>query len=244
MQYHRAALRRARVERRELRSHILVRQAMEAVAAHPLLVQRRGQREHLRDFRIAAMEGGVEACHLRQLRQPLQQEADGRQVVRLVQRRKRDVFLECGQNGAVEHDRLRVFEAAVHHAMTDTDESMVGEFRPDESDQMIERAFVAKLRALVPLPFPKHTSVDAFCGEARRRVQPLSLSARDKIQSIALRCVQRELEARRSGVEDGDRVHWFRTTPCCPLRAAPSRPALRPHTTRAASYWSRLGSSE
>ena len=73
---------------------VLVRQAVEAVAPHAALGDRRGQRERLRDRGLVAMERGVEAGDLRQLRRALEQRPDRRQVVRLVQRRERHVFLE------------------------------------------------------------------------------------------------------------------------------------------------------
>ena len=69
------------------------------------------------------MEGRVEACHLRQLRQPLQQEPDGRQVVRLVQRRERHELLERVEHCGVRAHRPRVFHAAVHHPMSDAGEA-------------------------------------------------------------------------------------------------------------------------
>ena len=67
---------------------------MEAVAPDTGFSQLRGQREHLRQRRIAAVEGGIEAGDLRKLRRALHQAPDRRQVMRLVQRRERNQFLE------------------------------------------------------------------------------------------------------------------------------------------------------
>ena len=65
------------------------------------------------------MERGVEAGDLRQLRQAREQEADRREVVRLVQRRERHVFLQRVDDRGVDARRLRVLEPAVHDPMAD-----------------------------------------------------------------------------------------------------------------------------
>ena len=65
------------VERREHRRDVLVGEPVEAVAPDARLVQLLGEREALGHGRHAAMEGGVEAGHLRQRRIELAQGADG-----------------------------------------------------------------------------------------------------------------------------------------------------------------------
>jgi hypothetical protein len=80
------------------------------------------------------------------LRRALEQHADRRQVVRLVQRRQRNVLLERRDDRRVQQHRRCVFETAVNDAMADADQPMVGEPGPDERDQVIERAAVAEAR--------------------------------------------------------------------------------------------------
>ena len=72
------------------RGDVLVRQAVEAVALHAGLADLARQRHQLGDRRLAAMEARVEAGDLRHAGQPLGDRLDGREVVRLVERRERD----------------------------------------------------------------------------------------------------------------------------------------------------------
>ena len=53
---------------RQHRGDVFVGKAVKAVAPYPLLVERVGQRKGLLDLRRGAVEGGVEARHLRQIR--------------------------------------------------------------------------------------------------------------------------------------------------------------------------------
>ena len=85
-----SARRRLRVESRQHGGDVLVRQAVEPVAPDARLVQLGRQRESLRDVGIGPVEGGVEAGDLRQIRHPLQQQGDRRQVVGLMQGGERD----------------------------------------------------------------------------------------------------------------------------------------------------------
>ncbi len=75
-------------------SDVLVGEAVKSVAANALRVERFGNRKAVGDLRMAAMEGGVEAGDLQQLRLPLQDRADWRQVVGLVQGGERHETLE------------------------------------------------------------------------------------------------------------------------------------------------------
>ena len=77
-------------------------------------------------------------------------DADRREVVRLVQRRERHELLERRQHRRVDAHRLRVLEPAVHDAVADADQAVLGELLAQERDQVIERAVVAELDALAP----------------------------------------------------------------------------------------------
>ena len=225
---------------------------MEAVAEDAALGDRLRQRERLRDRRLAAVERGVEAGHLRQLRQPLEQHPDRRQVVRLVQRRERDVLFERREHRRIDAHRLGVLEAAVHDPMTDADEPVLGEPLTQERDEVIERAVMTERDALAPRLLVDGRAAAVLGNEARRRVQPLGLPARDEREALRAVGEQRELEARRARVQYGDRIgHVSARPPCGHLRDglagrfAPrvARPAPRCRRTRAASSPSRRGSS-
>ena len=71
---------------------VFVGQAVEAVAAHPSVVETAGQAEHLGEFRLRPVERRIEAGHLRDLRRRLGDGADRREVVWLVERGERDQF--------------------------------------------------------------------------------------------------------------------------------------------------------
>ena len=97
---------------------------MEAVAAHALGIEaapgshsgpraRRG-----RDGRRCRSRRPAAAPGMR-----VEQRADGREIVRLVQRRQRNVAFEPSEHVVVDQDRPVVFRAAVDHAMPDRDRS-------------------------------------------------------------------------------------------------------------------------
>ena len=64
--------------------HVLVRQAVEAVAPHTLVVAATGDRVAIRDSGMAAVERRVEAGDLRHRRVDLHRQSDRGQVVGLV----------------------------------------------------------------------------------------------------------------------------------------------------------------
>src|SRR5438477_6425174 len=152
------------------------------------------------------MERSVEAGDLRKLRQSLEQRTYWRQVVRLMQRRERYVFLERADHGRIEAHRLRVLESAVNDAMSDTDEPMLGELVAEKTDEMFERAIMTELDAVAPCLLGDDRAAAVLGDEARRRVQTFRLPARDERHAIRLLRKQRELEARRARVQDGDRI--------------------------------------
>ena len=76
----------------------------------------------VRDCAMAAMERSVEAGHLQQIRPARQQRAYRRQIVRLVQGRKRTVSLQMRQNVRIDDNRSIVVGAAVNDAVAYGDE--------------------------------------------------------------------------------------------------------------------------
>ena len=96
---------------------------MKAVAAHSLRIELLGDGVVVRKSAMATMERRVEAGDLRQVRTSSEKQSDRRQIVRLVQRRQRDVALQARQNISVNHGRLAVFRAAMNDAMADGSEA-------------------------------------------------------------------------------------------------------------------------
>ena len=89
MRDHDSAVGNFRRDLAEPPSDVFVRQAVKSVAANALRIERVGNGEAVRHFRMAAMEGGVEARDLQHLWLPLQDRFDWRQVVWLMQRGER-----------------------------------------------------------------------------------------------------------------------------------------------------------
>ena len=94
-----------------------------AVADHSTFGNPLRQRERLCDRRLAAVKRGIEAGHLWNLWQPLEQCTDRYQVVRLMQRRKRYVLLQRCDNLRVDAHGFRIGEPAVHYPMAHADQS-------------------------------------------------------------------------------------------------------------------------
>ena len=94
---------------------------MKAVAAHALRIEALRDGVVIRDRAVAAMERGVEAGNLRQMRKTRENGADRREIVRLVQRRERDIALKIGEHLVVDQNRTVVIGAAMHDAVTDRD---------------------------------------------------------------------------------------------------------------------------
>ena len=81
---------------------------METVALDAFRAQRTRQGERLRNGRLAAVEGGVEAADLGDVRQQLGHRVHCAQVVRLVQRRERDEGFQFLQHRGAEFHRRAV----------------------------------------------------------------------------------------------------------------------------------------
>ncbi len=146
------------------------------------------QREQLRDFRLRAVERGVEARHLRHGRHRADHRPDRREVVRLVQRRERHQSFEFREHLGVDPHRRRC---------TSPRRGRPGA-RPRPVGAPPKFGLDSGRR---PTPAP---------GRARRRAPdlhhvrgPTRRSSRDR--------EGRELEARRTGVQNQDGVSHQRT---------------------------------
>ncbi len=114
------------IQRREAAGDVLVREAVEAVAAHALVVERPGQSDPLRDRRLPPMEGRVETGDLRQVRPRGGQGPDRGETLRLVQRRQRNERLQRRHDLRRQpHGRMEV-GAAVHDAVAGADQVPAG----------------------------------------------------------------------------------------------------------------------
>jgi hypothetical protein len=145
---------------RQLARDVVVGQAVEAVALDALGRQPARQREGLRDRRLGAVEGGVEAAHLRHLRHQRGDRAHRAQVVRLVQRGERHEGVERAQHRLVEPGRRAVVLAAMHDAVAGGDDVERRVVADEQREDVLER--VAMLLALAAAG--GHRLVDAFAA--------------------------------------------------------------------------------
>ena len=180
---------------------VFIGQSVEAVAAYPLFRELTRQREQLRQFRLAAMEGGVEAGHLRQSRlQPLER-ADGVEVVRLVQGRERNQLGEFCQIRFIEQDRLAVMLAAMDHAVTDRSQ-LQSAVAGEPAQQELERLMVVDAPWQGLVDQTGSGVIDGTHPCAVAGAQAFDLAGQGRAPRDA-RCQreQRELDRRRTGVE-------------------------------------------
>jgi len=124
-----------------------VGQPVEAVALDAFGGEGARQGEALGDFRLAAVEGGIETGDLRHVGQQGLQGADAGDVVRLVQRGEGDEAGQVAEYGFIDDGRLRVALAAVHDAMADGDDLPAGVRGHEPLEQGVEGDVMADLFA-------------------------------------------------------------------------------------------------
>ena len=148
------------------------------------------------------MERGVEAGDLRDVGRRRGNELDGREIVRLVQRRQRHQLFERGHDARIDADRRREFSAAVDDAMAEREHGTAGQELAPEIQDLGGGALVIEL-ALGPAALgdgrARGIGGRKVCGES----DVLDLSVKQQ-RAVAARLVERELDARRAGIEDGD----------------------------------------
>ena len=146
------------------------------------------------------MECRIEARHLRQLRDAREQCPDRSQVVRLMQRRERDVLLEGGKNRDIDSGGPGVLRATMHDTMAHAREGVTGELggqlSVQEGEQMIERAIVAETHRFAPGLLCDNLPVPAPRDEVRRGIKLLDLAAQRQLDFVTARREERELDAR------------------------------------------------
>src|SRR6266478_5306479 len=127
--------------------NVLVGQAVEAVTLHAGVVELGRQRESLRDGRIRPMERRVEARDLREFWRALEQQGDGRQVVRLVQGRERDEALERLERLGQDPHGSGVCQTPVHDPVAYADQPVVRELVLQEVSEILHRIIVTEFRS-------------------------------------------------------------------------------------------------
>ena len=174
---------------------------MEAVAAHALLVERLGNCEPVGDLGVEAVEGGVEAGHLRQVGAAGPDRADGGQVVRLVQGCQRDEALEPRQHVVVDQDRGGEVGAAMDHPVADGERRCAQMLHDPVAHDLLGRDEVGCL----DLPVGQDGAAMLLGPEACPcRPDAVDLSGEAGAQILARDVEQLELDARAAGVEDED----------------------------------------
>ena len=196
VQSHGFARRRARVAFGQHGGNVLAGNSVETVAAHTGFGQRFGQREHLGQRRVAAVKGGVEASHLWHLGHTFQDGADGLQVVRLVQRRQGNEFVQVGKNLLGYPHWIRVLHSPMDHAMAHAGQAHLIGQTEQESSQMLQRSLMAQLDSFAPGFFGDDLAAGILGDESRGGGQAFKLAAKLQFQGVALHRENRELHAR------------------------------------------------
>ena len=164
---------------------------------------------------LVRMKRGIEAGDLRQLRPALEQQADRREVVRLMQRRERHELFEHGDDIGVEPHRLRILHAAVHHPVADRRELEAAAVRRAENRRDAPRR--PSWPRLTPSPQRLLGERRAVRVRARRTVATVcrpSIWPRTTGSSAPSRSAKsEELDAGRAGVQNEDRVAHRVTRP-------------------------------
>src|SRR5208282_3671479 len=221
---------------------VLVGQPVESVASYAAVGNRSRECKCLCHLWLGTVECGVEASDLRQLGHASQEGPDRRQVVGLMQRSERNVFLQRREHRRVDANRSAVLESAMDVPMSDSRQGLFAEFRALEGNQMIERAVVAKLNAIAPGLLAQGLPVPILGDETRRGIKAFRLPARSQFETVATRSKERELQAGGARIENSDCIGHVTPPLLCSPRGEPSRPARPPHRTRDASAASPPGS--
>ncbi len=195
---------------------------METVAPDPLLGIFPRQGKGLGHGRDARVKGGVEAGHLGHAGVSLGNDADGGQVVRLMQRRQGNEFFQVLQDVIVDDGGFRVLEAAVNDTVPHG-HNPVGavEHSAAPGKEGIDGPFVVEGRARRPLFLLDDLPGAVFHLEAGLRADALDLAVVKRRRVSLCIGVDRELEARRSRIENDDEIsHGAHLVSYLPLRRA------------------------
>src|ERR1043166_4357304 len=216
---------------------------MKAVSADAVGVEALRNRVAVRDRIVRSMKGGIKAGDLRKIGLTRADRPDRREIVRLVQRRQRNVAREAGKNVVVDPDWPAIIRSAVNNAMPNRDRLKSLCFaQPAPCSRQGSRN--------VRYPFRRIRFIDelalarAFGPQSRLRPDTVDLPFDQAARlGLAVRTEDLELDPRRTGVEDENGIRWStpRAGRCC--YGARGRKGRRLHRRPCVNARSRLAMS-
>lgn len=202
---------------------------MKAVAAHAFGVELLRDGEVVGERAMATVESGVETRHLGQLRPKFEDRANRREIVRLVQWRKRNVPRQAIEHFRAHQNGLGIFGTAMHDPMSDRGQvHVLGPAQPLCRDLDRGREVADLLQRKHPVYCDR--AVTLRRAQTRSHADPVKLAleqAFDPRSRLVLE--QLEFEARRSGVDDENGLHavTLRSRPRCGGRRPREAPQRR-----------------
>ena len=204
---------------RQLAGDVVIRQAVETIALDAFLRERAGNGIGLRQRRLGAVEGRIEAADLTDCGQQRPHGFDCAQVVRLVQRGERNEGFEFLHVLGRQAQRRAVFFAPVHDAVAGSGNVQIRVNGVEPVEQVRERAAV--LLGLVAVERDRFLEL-APVRSFRRKLRRFGADAfvltgddragRDALGRVGIQRVEGEFEAGRTSVEYEDGFHA-----CCSL---------------------------
>jgi hypothetical protein len=148
------------------------------------------------------VEGGIEAGNLRQVRRGSGDILDRCEIVRLVERRERHQRGQPGHDIGIDPDRSGEGRAAMHHAMAESLHRPAAQQLLPELQDLRGGCLVVE-RRFAPLALRHDRPLVIGRAQVRCQADLLDLPVKQR-RAVARRVVERELDAGRSSVEDGD----------------------------------------
>src|SRR5215471_10583682 len=177
---------------------------MEAVTLHPLLLVAARQPEPARAIVHCLVERGVEAGDLRDVRLQSRTSANGREIMRLVQRSERLQFAKPLHDAIVDTNRRFELGAAMDDAVADRLQLAMTLLRKP-GEKLMQKILVSEPGAAF-IEVAGHNYLAAGLARDQMRSNPdlLDFTAQDIPQPRGRRTPSGKLEARRSGIERED----------------------------------------
>jgi hypothetical protein len=148
------------------------------------------------------MKHGIEAHNLRQVWQSLGGKTDRHQVMGLVQWGKGYESLEFGKHLRGDQCRVREFQPAMHNSMPEGNKPIVMALAAQEFNQVLNCPVVSELSFLRPCVPANLSAQGILGGEAWRRIKSIKLAAEFEVAVVSAFGKNRELDARRAGIEN------------------------------------------
>lgn len=199
-----ASISQCRDEIAQLAGQVFIRQSMETVAAHAgagigmWQPQAGGDRWHV------TMKGGIETCDLLQFGTQALDGFHRGEMVRLMQWRQRYELLQCRQRVRIDTHGLPERGAAMHDAMSHGGKLCMAQMRGHPCKQRPQQFLVRCRRGCTPC-LPVHDGAVGCSGDkVRVFADSFDDAARDQMLRGQSVLVERELDARRAGIERKD----------------------------------------